>query len=65
MCHLNGKLNITFKDHDNYYALKNLLQSPNKHNSFPHIKLMAESVLAELNKRWLDVKTMEYYPAFR
>lgn len=45
--------------------LKKFIELANKHNSLPHIKLMAEAVFVELNKKWLDVKPMEYYPTFR
>jgi thiamine kinase-like enzyme len=45
--------------------LKKFIELANKHDALPHIKLMAEAVLIELNKRWLDVEPMEYYPAFR
>ncbi len=36
-----------------------------KHNLLPQVRMMAEAVLKELKIRWVDVKPLDFYPAFR
>jgi hypothetical protein len=40
------------------------LKVANKYDRLPHLRQMAEQILAELKTRWPDVKPLEAFPAF-
>ena len=48
-----------------FLRLEEFIALAKKHDKFPYIRLMAETVLKELTLCWLDVKPLDLYPAFR
>jgi hypothetical protein len=44
--------------------LKAFIDVASKNDQLPHLRKMAQGMLSAVNARWLDVKPLEFYPAF-